>query len=42
MAPAVYHRIVYGGEASKTFLQIGSRYMLAATLALAFGLTADI
>jgi len=42
MAPAAYHRIVYGGEASKTFLQIGSRYMLAATLALAFGLTADI
>jgi len=42
MAPAAYHRIAYGGEASKTFLQIGSCYMLAATAALAFELTADI
>jgi hypothetical protein len=42
MAPAAYHRIVYGGEVSKGLLTLGSRFVVAATLALALGLSADI
>jgi uncharacterized protein DUF6328 len=42
MSPAAYHRIVYGGEASKSLLALGSRFLVAATLALALGLSADI
>jgi hypothetical protein len=41
MAPAAYHRIVYQGEASEGFLLVGSRFLLAATGALAAGLAAD-
>jgi Family of unknown function (DUF6328) len=41
MAPAAYHRIVYEGEAAPGFLQIGSRFLLASTAALALGLSAD-
>jgi hypothetical protein len=42
MAPAAYHRIVYAGEASQEFLALGSRFLMAATTALALGLAADI
>jgi hypothetical protein len=42
MAPAAYHRIVYGGEASRQFHDLGSRFIMAATLALALGLATDV
>lgn len=42
MAPAAYHRIVFSGEVAPQLLQIGSKFILAATLALAFGLSADV
>ena len=42
MAPAAYHRIVYGGEESKDFLSVGSKFIMAATVALALGLTTDV
>jgi uncharacterized protein DUF6328 len=42
MAPAAYHRIVYSGEASKVLLTLGSHFLIAATLALALGLSADV
>jgi hypothetical protein len=42
MAPAAYHRIVYGGEASNGLLTLGSRFLVAATLTLALGLSADV
>ncbi len=41
MAPAAYHRIVYGGEASLEFLRTGSRFVIAATVPLVLGLAAD-
>ena len=40
--PAAYHRIVYGGEESDEFLRLGSGFVMAATVALALGLTADV
>jgi hypothetical protein len=42
MTPAAYHRIVYGGEESDEFLRLGSAFVMAATVALALGLTADV
>jgi hypothetical protein len=42
MAPAAYHRIVYAGEAAPQLHQLGSKFLLAATLALALGLSADV
>jgi uncharacterized protein DUF6328 len=42
MTPVAYHRIVYSGEASKSLLALGSRFLVAATLALALGLSADV
>jgi hypothetical protein len=42
MTPAAYHRIVYGGEESAEFLKLGSRFVMAATIALALGLTVDV
>jgi hypothetical protein len=42
MAPAAYHRIVYAGEASQHLHQLGSRFIMAATIALALGLAADV
>jgi hypothetical protein len=42
MAPAAYHRIVFAGEASEQFHQLGSRLVIAATTALALGLAADV
>jgi len=42
MTPAAYHRIVYDGEESKELLTLGGRFVVAATVALALGLTADV
>jgi hypothetical protein len=42
MAPAAYHRIVYAGEASQRFHELGSRFVMAATVFLALGLAADV
>ena len=42
MAPAAYHRIVYAGEASQQFHDLGSRFIMAATLMLALGLATDV
>lgn len=42
MAPAAYHRIVYGGEASAEFLALSSRFLMAATVSMALGLSADL
>jgi hypothetical protein len=42
MAPAAYHRIVYAGEAEPSFHRIGSRFMMAATIPLALGLSGDL
>jgi hypothetical protein len=42
MAPAAYHRIVYVGEAVPQLYQLGSKFVLAATVALALGLSADV
>jgi uncharacterized protein DUF6328 len=41
MAPAAYHRIVYAGEAVAQLYQLGSKFVLAATVALA-RLSADV
>jgi hypothetical protein len=41
IAPAAHHRIVFGGEDSEEFLPIASAYLLAATVFLALGMTAD-
>jgi hypothetical protein len=42
MAPAAYHRIVYGGEESAELLRLGGRFVMAASVALALGLAADV
>jgi hypothetical protein len=42
MAPAAYHRIVYGGEDDSSFHRIGSRFVMAATAPLALGLSGDL
>ena len=42
MAPAAYHRIVYGGDPSQTFLDLGGGFVMAATFALALGLATDV
>ena len=42
MTPAAYHRIVYAGEASQRFLELAGRFIVAATVALALGLAADV
>jgi hypothetical protein len=42
IAPAAYHRIVYAGEASREFYDLGGGFIMAATLALAIGLSADV
>ena len=42
MTPAAYHRIVYGGEEAEEFLILGGRFVMAATVALALGLAADV
>src|SRR5436190_10319388 len=42
MAPAAYHRIVYGGEDSPDMHRFGSAMVTAATVPLALGLAGDI
>jgi hypothetical protein len=42
MAPAAYHRIVYDGADAPDFYKVASRFLLAATVFLALGLSADI
>ncbi|MDB5413826.1 MAG: hypothetical protein JWR10_2161 [Rubritepida sp.] len=42
MAPAAYHRIVYDGTVAEEFYRTASLFILAATVFLALGLTADI
>ncbi|WP_431324421.1 DUF6328 family protein [Rhizobium sp. YTU87027] len=42
VTPAAYHRIVYDGSNVAEFYHIASRFLLAATVFLALGLTADV
>ena len=42
MAPAAYHRIVYGGEDTQDMHRVGSAMMTAATAPLALGLAGDM
>jgi Family of unknown function (DUF6328) len=42
MTPAAYHRIVYGAALAPNFYKVASRFLLAATVFLALGLSADI
>ncbi|MEA1834786.1 DUF6328 family protein [Methylobacterium durans] len=42
MAPAAFHRIVYAGEDTYEFHALGSRFLLAASVTLALGISADI
>jgi hypothetical protein len=42
MAPAAYHRIVYGGQDSEAMHRVGSIMLTAATVPLAAGLAGDI
>ena len=42
MTPAAYHRIVYGGAIAPNFYRVASRFLLAATVFLALGQSADI
>jgi hypothetical protein len=41
MAPASLHRIAYGGQDDADFVRIGSYFVIAAPLPLAFGIAAD-
>ena len=41
-APAAYHRIAFSSEVTPQLLQLGNKIILAATLALALGLSADV
>jgi hypothetical protein len=42
MAPAAYHRIVFGGQESEAMHRVGSLMLTAATLPLAGGLAGDL
>jgi hypothetical protein len=42
MAPAAWHRIVFGGEDSEEFHRVGSRFVTWSTVPLAIGLSADL
>jgi hypothetical protein len=42
MAPAAYHRIVYGGEDNEDMLKTGSRWVTLATVPLALGIAGDV
>lgn len=42
MAPAAYHRIVYGGEDSQDMHRVGSILLTAATIPLALGIAGDV
>jgi hypothetical protein len=41
MAPAAVHRIAFGGEDDPEFLSIGSAFVIAAPVPLAFGIAFD-
>jgi hypothetical protein len=42
MAPAAYHRIVYAGQDSPRFQEVGSRLITFSTFPLAMGVAADV
>ena len=42
MAPAAFHRIVYAGEDTSGFHALGTRFLLAASVTLALGISADL
>jgi hypothetical protein len=42
MSPAAFHRIAFQGEESEDLHRIGSRFIVAATVPLAAGITADV
>jgi hypothetical protein len=42
MAPAAYHRIVYSGEDTEDLHRIGSRFIVIASVPLAFGIAGDV
>jgi magnesium-transporting ATPase (P-type) len=42
MTPAALHREAFGGNDSETFLRLGSRFVIAASLPLALGIAADV
>jgi magnesium-transporting ATPase (P-type) len=42
MTPAALHREAFGGNDSETFLRLGSGFIIAASLPLALGISADI
>jgi Family of unknown function (DUF6328) len=42
MAPAAYHRIVYGGEDDASFYRTGSWFVTCSTVPLAVGMAADV
>jgi hypothetical protein len=42
ISPAAYHRLVEAGEESEHFHQVGSRFLLAALIFLAPGMTGDL
>ena len=42
MAPACFHRIIYAGDDSLDFHRIGTKFILAASFALALGISGDL
>ncbi|WP_132250107.1 DUF6328 family protein [Methylobacterium segetis] len=42
MAPAAYHRIVYAGEDTPELHALGTRFLLAVSVTLALGISADL
>ena len=42
MTPAALHREAFGGNDSETFLRLGSGFIIAASLPLALGISADV
>ncbi len=42
MAPAAFHRIVYAGEDTAELHALGTRFLLAASVTLALGISADL
>jgi hypothetical protein len=42
MAPAAFHRLVYGGENTEAFHRLGSYLVVTAALPLALGITLDL
>ena len=42
MTPAALHRLSFGGDDSEPFLRLGSAFVIAASLPLAFGIAADV